>query len=251
MIQIKALPFGSMNNLNYWVECTETGALGVVDLADGVLMIKALTEARKTPSHIFITHHHHDHVEGLGEFLDHFPKAQLIYPEGETRIGFKGYPYKDRETIRFGATKVLGLLTQAHTRYSLNYLFDSRHLFTGDSLFFAGCGRLFEGSPADLLTAMDRLCALSPDIKTYYGHDYAQSNLEFSAQIEPNNSEITKQKNIIKSKGAPLFSSIALERLINPFFRIDQKEVIQAIDPQGQLSREERIGHLRQKKDQF
>lgn len=253
MIEVQALAFET--NYNYLVRDLSTGTLGVVDLADGVGLAHRLRAQGKTPDFLFLTHHHHDHVEGLEDFLTAFAQVKVIKPQGEDRIGVPALEMGQGEVISFGQTPVRTILTQAHTRHCAAYLFDQTHLFVGDALFRAGCGRLFEGDGPSLAAAMDRFIALPPQTLLYFGHEYGLANLRFAAALEPHNLAVVLAQRELSARlesgqfGVPV--SLAEEVQVNPFLRVDLPSLQERLNGAKPLSRPEQFLLLREQRDKF
>lgn len=129
---------------------------------------------------------------------------------------------------------------------------DDRAVFTGDCLFSSGCGRFFEGTPTDMWKALSQLLQLPEDTKVYFGHEYTMSNLKFAQHIEPDNEDIKEKINWAKEIGITTPSTIANEKLTNPFLRVNLPEVAKLIvkDPSS-TSVTDILGQLRKMKDDF
>jgi len=204
--------------------------------------------------YIVATHFHYDHAGEIDAMKAHFPGATVIKAAGESRLKMNGLEVRDGDTIPFGGYTIQVMSLPAHTLYCTAYLIDG-NLFVGDVLFSAGCGRLFEGTPADLEKALDKICSLPDDTKLYFGHEYTQSNVQFAKSIEPDNDDLEEYRKIVNQLlDTGQFSSptsLGLQKRINPFLRIDRQSIIQVVDPEGVLSRTERLGILRRMKDSF
>jgi len=253
MLDIQPILFG--DNFNYLLHTPDSSALGVVDLANGNALARDLSAKQLRPTHLFLTHHHFDHIADLEDFIAHFPEIQVFKPEGEDRIEVPAIEVNGSSTIEFGTTTVRALLTHAHTRHCAAYLFDQIALFTGDALFQAGCGRLFEGSAHDLEEAMDLFTSLPPHTQLYFGHEYGLVNLRFAQFIEPGNPHVKaalqqlKQKLALGEYGVP--GKLEEELQTNPFLRIDEPSLLKLIDPDRCLERQERLHQIRRKRDHF
>lgn len=207
-----------------------------------------------TLDYIIATHFHYDHAGEIDAMKQHFPGATVVKPAGEKRLKMEGMEVGEGDTISLGEYEIRAVSLPAHTLYCTAYLIDG-NLFVGDALFSAGCGRLFEGTPADLERAMDKISSLPDDTKIYFGHEYTQANVRFAKAIEPDNDDLEEYRKIVNQLlDTGQFSSptsLHLQKRINPFLRIDCQSVIQAVDPKGDLSRTERMGALRGMKDNF
>lgn len=177
-------------------------------------------------SAILLTHHHGDHVGGVDGLRRAFPEVRVFGPE-DARI-----PAIDRVVAEGDAVALpeVGLSfavleVPGHTLSHVAYV-GGGFLFCGDTLFSAGCGRLFEGTPAQMLRSLDRLAALPAATLVCCGHEYTLANLAFAAAAEPGNRQVgqrTEAVAALRASGRPsLPSTLAGERLVNPFLRIDE-----------------------------
>lgn len=231
----------------------------VVDPGDAVPVIEFLTARRLQLSDILITHHHMDHTGGLPELIEKY-RPRVFGPAGIPGIG-KRLAEDDRIEvfgIDFDVFEVPG-----HTLDHIAYFHDgSGHdkpiLFCGDTLFAAGCGRLFEGTPAQMLDSLRKLMALPPETAVYCTHEYTLANLAFAAAADPVNPELQlrmKNEQDKRDIGKPtLPSTIGLELATNPFLRCGQPDL--AASARRRLGRPaadetEVFATIRQWKDQF
>lgn len=158
---------------------------------------------------------------------------------------------KGGETIQLGELTIRALSTTGHTMDHLCYYVEKdRAVFTGDCLFSSGCGRFFEGTPADMWKAFTKLMELPDDTKVYFGHEYTISNLKFAHHVEPDNIHVQEKLAWAQRVGCTTPSSMANEKLTNPFLRIKQvaKNVVK--DPEN-ASIIDVLGELRKMKDNF
>jgi hydroxyacylglutathione hydrolase len=231
----------------------------VVDPGDATPVIKALREHGLRLKTILVTHHHADHTAGVDALRD-ATQAQVYGPTREKiPPPFQGQQDGD-SVVALGLTwQVLDI--PGHTAGHIAYFCDavnSRPLvFCGDTLFSGGCGRLFEGTPAQMQASLATLAALPQDTLVCCTHEYTLSNLKFASEIEPNNADLAAYVQDCKARraqGLPtLPSTIALERRINPFLRIDSPAVIAAAqghDAQG-VRLDGVFATLRQWKNQY
>lgn len=224
----------SFDNYSYLVICEETGSAAVVDPAEFYPVSLAIQQAGVRLQAVYCTHHHADHVGGLADLCDEFPGVQVYGHESDKRriLGMNG-ALTDGSTIRVG--NILGqvLHTPGHTTGSLCFLVEDV-LFTGDTLFGSGCGRLFEGSPQQMYNALNNRIKLLPwATRVYFGHEYTVHNLKFASFVEPDNQAVSKrlqQAKIQKEKGQPTTpSTLQIECATNPFLRCAEKGVIAGV----------------------
>ena len=206
----------------------------VVDPGDSAPVVQALQQLGVQLQAILVTHHHADHVGGVdalreatgavvyGPAREHNPEPLVRLAQGDT---------VDVLGLRFAIIGVPGH-TAGHIAYYCAEMDGTPLLFCGDTLFSGGCGRLFEGTPAQMLHSLDQLAALPGDTRVCCTHEYTLSNLKFARAVEPGNAALlhySSQCEALRARGEPtLPSRMALERDINPFLRVRQPEVARA-----------------------
>ncbi len=242
------------DNFSYLIHENQTGLTALVDCGETEPVLQQLEKRGWHLDYILATHFHFDHAGEIEAMKKHFPGATVIKPTGEKRLAMEGRQVKEGDTIPFGQYEIGVVSLAAHTMYCTGYFIEG-NLFVGDALFSAGCGRLFEGKPADLERTMDKIASFSDEAKVYFGHEYTQSNLRFAQSIEPGNADLAEyQKNVenrIRSGQFSTPTTVRLEKKINPFLRIDHPDVVSAVDSKNNLDRTERMGILRKLKDGF
>ncbi|NUT89215.1 hydroxyacylglutathione hydrolase [Pseudomonas corrugata] len=231
MIQISALP-AFTDNYIWLLQDHSSRRCAVVDPGDAA-PVQAWLDAHPdwVLSDILITHHHHDHVGGV-QALKNATNATVHGPASEN-IPARDVALKDNDQI-----EVLGLdfAVYAVPGHTLGHIAYYHHglLFCGDTLFAAGCGRLFEGTPEQMHHSLGRLAALPDDTLVYCTHEYTLSNLKFAAAVEPGNPDIAARLEKVgrqRSGGImTLPSTLALEKLTNPFLRTAETSVKQKAD---------------------
>ncbi|MEI6738666.1 MAG: hydroxyacylglutathione hydrolase [Pseudomonadota bacterium] len=206
-----------------------------IDPGDATPVIDYLTLHGLNLSAILITHHHGDHVGGIRGLLDWCGEPVPVYgPPNENIPHLSQIAVSDTIVsiraleLEFDVIEVPGH-TAGHVAY---YAKKNDWLFCGDTLFAGGCGRLFEGSAAQMQSSLAKLRALPSETAFFCAHEYTLANLRFALAVEPNNTAL-KQRVVIetekRSRGVPtLPSTIGLERATNPFFRWDAPDVIVA-----------------------
>lgn len=177
---------------------------------------------------ILVTHQHPDHIGGLSQLAADWPDAEILVPKAsETNVQLAGRIIQDGELLQVtdwqGTISVLGV--PGHTSNHLAFLVDGTPpvLFCGDTLFSAGCGRLFEGTAPQMLQSLQRLAALPATTLVCCAHEYTLANLRFALEVEPDNQALVEYQRhalALRSAGVPtLPSQIELERAVNPFLR--------------------------------
>jgi hydroxyacylglutathione hydrolase len=137
----------------------------------------------------------------------------------------------DGDTIELGGVRAKIIHNPGHTLGAITFVVDDACAFTGDTLFAAGCGRVFEGTPAMMHASLARLAALPPATRVYFGHEYTANNLRFAAAVEPENAQVAARAAALRTPSTP--STIADERATNPFLRSDAPTVIAAARARG------------------
>lgn len=228
MLQIELVPCLS-DNYAYLLRDTESDAVALVDPSEAPPVLKALQRKGWKLTHILNTHHHFDHTGGNLPLKAEFG-ATIIGPRADAqRIPGIDIGVGEGETVAFGTCVAKVFDIPAHTSGHIAFWFEADDaVFTGDTLFAMGCGRLFEGTPADMFKAMRKLEALPPETRVYCGHEYTEANGRFALSVEPQNPDI--QRNMarvreLRAHGEPTIpSTIALERQTNPFMRAGSAE---------------------------
>lgn len=229
-MKIVVLPC-SFDNYGYLIICEETGDAAVVDPAEYYPLSREIERAGVHLQAIYCTHHHADHIGGLEDLLGEFPGLPVYGHESDKRrIPGMNRSLTDGSKIRVGNIEGRVMHTPGHTTGSLCYLVEDA-LFTGDTLFGAGCGRLFEGSPKQMYDALNfRIKPLPPQTKVYFGHEYTVHNLKFASFVESNNESVSKRLGLTAAqRGKGLLttpSTLKVECETNPFLRCEEKGVI-------------------------
>lgn len=235
--EVTAVP-AFRDNYIWVIADDDSGRCAVVDPGDAAPVIAHIENNKLQLSAILITHHHGDHVGGVAE-LTRFASVPVFGPATEF-IPTVTHRLEDGDHVtlpdNLGHFKVL--FVPGHTAGHIAYV-DDNSLFCGDTLFGAGCGRLFEGTPAQMYRSLNKLSALPTSVSMYCAHEYTLSNLSFAAAVEPENGDIVARRDKCTQQrqvDAPtLPSTLAEERATNPFLRSDV--------PQVRASAETYVGH--------
>ena len=212
------------DNYGVLVHNPDTGETASIDAPDADAVESALSDKGWKLTHILVTHHHWDHTQGIAALKSKYA-CHVIGPKDEAdKIDLLDETKSDGENFDFGGEQVAVISTPGHTLGMINFHFsESGVVFTGDTLFALGCGRIFEGDTNMMWDSLSKLAKLPKETIVYCGHEYTQANAEFSLTIEPDNQalvERAKEIATLRSKGKPtLPTSIALELETNVFLR--------------------------------
>ncbi len=217
----------------------------VVDPGDAAATEQFLQQSGLDLAAILVTHHHADHTGGVVELADRY-HAKVYGPKNDLIQGITHPVGEDDEIPELidGVCKLRVLAVPGHTLDHIAYLGDG-FVFCGDTLFAAGCGRLFEGSPAQMHNSLQRLAALPAETRVYCTHEYTLSNLRFALAVEPGHAAV--QQRVFdeaekRDAGLPtLPTTISLERSTNPFLRTGSREVAASAERFSKLSLQDEL----------
>lgn len=201
----------------------------VVDPGEASPVKEYLTREKLTLVAILATHHHPDHVGGISELVA-MKKVPVFGPKGEP-IPALTHPLgqDDKVVIPELAAEFTVLDIPGHTRAHVAY-YGLGSLFCGDTLFACGCGRVFEGTPAQMLHSLTKLAALPDETKVYCGHEYTLANIKFARAVDPGNAALAAREErakLLRAAGRPtLPSTLGEERATNPFLRCAEPVVV-------------------------
>lgn len=219
------------DNYGFLLHDDVTGATAAIDAGCGKSYLAALEKTGYRLSHIFITHHHWDHTDGLA-MLKQATGARVYGPHNtkDEIAALIDESVHNGDHVAFGAQKISVIATPGHTLDMMNfYAQDAGFLFSGDSLFTLGCGRLFEGDGAMMWHSLSKLLALPDETVIYSAHEYALANAAFAEVIDPENKALKTRIAALKAlrdNGLPTVPSmLADERATNPFCRPDDARI--------------------------
>jgi hydroxyacylglutathione hydrolase len=247
------------DNYAYLVVCEESGRASVVDPSVAEPVLEAVKREGVKLVAIWSTHHHLDHVGGnegvvkaggIDEVVAHVSDRGRV-PE-QTRFVDTG------DVVSVGSVKARVSHIPGHTLGAVAYFVDGaggRAVFTGDTLFLAGCGRLFEGTPAQMHASLSSLAALPADTRVYCGHEYTAANLRFAHSVEPSNEAIAEATRAIareREAGRPSVpGTLAREIATNPFLRVTSPEIRRTLGIAPDIDGVAAFAAIRKAKDEF
>ncbi|HEX7370584.1 MAG TPA: hydroxyacylglutathione hydrolase [Rhodanobacteraceae bacterium] len=223
-MSLRPLPAFSDNYI--WLLADETvGCALVVDPGEAQPVLDALAAEGLALTAILLTHHHADHIGGVPELLARFPDVEIFAPHDD-RIPHATRRVGDGDTLEIAspAARFSVLEVHGHTRSHIAYHGEDL-LFCGDTLFSLGCGRLFEGTPAEMLASLDKVSSLPGATRVCCGHEYTLANAAFALSVEPHNRALqtrTESARSLRARQQPTLPAVLdEERAANPFLRVD------------------------------
>ena len=226
------------DNYGYLIHDPEANVTAAIDTPEVAPIEAALAERGWTLTHILNTHHHGDHAGG-NEELKAKTGCTIIGPRAdEERIPGIDAGVGDGDIVNFGTHQAAVFDTPGHTKGHICFHFaDDGIAFVGDTLFALGCGRLFEGTPAQMWTSLSKLLAWPDETTIYCAHEYTQANARFALSVEPDNQALVQRSaeiDRLRANGQPTVpSTLGVERATNPFLRPDSPDLQRTIGLEG------------------
>lgn len=242
------------DNYIYLLHEPTTGATAAVDPSVAAPVLSALAETGWKLTHILNTHHHNDHTGGNLE-LKQATSCTIVGPRADRdRIAGIDVAVGEGDTYALGAAIARIFDVPGHTRGHIAYWFaQSRALFSGDTMFLMGCGRLFEGTPEQMWRSLAKFKSLPPETMVYCGHEYTQANARFALTVEPENAALIARAariDDLRAKGrSTVPGSLAEEFATNPFLRADLPALQSAAGTPGDAVAT--FAAIRRRKDNF
>ena len=235
MLNVLTVPAFSDNYL--WI-IHDGDHAAVVDPGDAAPILDALKQHKLSLVAILLTHHHSDHVGGVPKLLQHY-KVPVFAPRNDP-IANVTQPLDEGDIVTIPELdlKLSVLEVPGHTLGHIAYVAaEQGWLFCGDTLFAGGCGRLFEGTPKQMLSSLDKLAALPNETKVYCAHEYTISNLRFALAAEPDNAALMERFRLEQAKREQdiptVPSNIGLEKSTNPFMRAREPAIAKQLIAEG------------------
>ncbi len=253
-IEVRQIPV-LRDNYIYLARDPATGVCAAIDPAVAGPVLDTLAKLDWRLTHILNTHHHHDHVGGNIELKRATGCTIVGNAADAARIPGIDVRVADGDTFALGKRAAKVIAVSGHTIGHIAYWFaDDAVLFCGDTLFALGCGRLFEGTPAQMWHSLSRLRALPPETRVYCAHEYTEANAAFALSIDPSNPALVERAASIRARrrrGEPTVpSTLDEERRTNPFLRADEAALAKAAGLTGQ-DPVSIFADIRKRKDHF
>jgi len=257
-MQVNRIPVLSDNYI-FLLHEPQQNIAAVVDPAVAPPVLQLLEELGAKLVSIFNTHHHSDHVGANRQLMQRFPEV-CVYGGAEDRGRIPGQQVflKEGDRVEFAGRVGEVFFVPGHTRGHIAYYFppvvegEAGELFCGDTLFAGGCGRLFEGSPAQMVDSLSKLRALPDATRIWCAHEYTLKNLQFALSVDGENSDLQTryhQVQEVRRRGeATVPSQVGIEKLTNPFLRWEQPSLQAAVKAKEPV---QTFARLRGMKDQF
>ncbi len=252
---MRLLPLPAFDDNYIWALCRDDGEALIVDPGQAAPVLAAAAEGLK-PVGILLTHHHQDHIGGVPALLERWPRLPVFGP-ADARITTATVRVDEGDRAEIGGW---GFEVHAVPGHTVSHIAFHGHgvLCCGDTLFSLGCGRLFEGTPMQMLDSLDRLGALPGETRLCCGHEYTLANAAFARIVDPDNPALRQRSDQAAAQRhgsqPTLPTTLAEERACNPFLRVDTPAIRGAVtarlgrEPAGRV---ETFAELRRWKDGF
>jgi hydroxyacylglutathione hydrolase len=223
------------DNYAYLVIDPGSREAAVVDCAEAAPVLGEVERRRVRLVAVLATHHHFDHVGGNLDLLAAVPGLR-VYGSADDAPRIPGITHRvrDGDAVEVGSLRGRVIMIPAHTSGHVAYHFpDQAAVFTGDTLFAGGCGRLFEGDAGQMMRSLGRLSTLADATRVWCGHEYTEKNLRFASELEPRNRPLAEKLarvQALRREGRPTVpSTIGEEKATNPFLRTDSPELAASV----------------------
>ena len=253
-LEIVTLPCLS-DNYSFLVHDHTSGDTAVVDAPESGVISEALRERGWTLSHVLLTHHHWDHIDGLTGLIEAHPAMVVGAKADSHRLPALDLAVSEGDSFAFGGETIEVLDVSGHTIGHIAFhLPKTGAVFTADSLMALGCGRLFEGSPDMMWANLSKLASLPPETVVCSGHEYTEANARFAVTVDPDNAALQQRVRDIAAARADnrptVPSLLSLELATNPFLRAADPDIQRRLGMQG-ADPARVFAEIRQRKDNF
>ena len=218
------------DNYSYLIKDYQTNTVAIVDPSEFGPCDKKINQKHKKLDFILNTHHHFDHVGGNAELKKKYGSKILGFEKDQKRIPSIDILLSDGQEFKIGSLSFKTIFIPGHTLGHVAFYFEKEKvIFTGDTLFSLGCGRVFEGTYQQMFDSLNKIKNLPEDTKVYCGHEYTKNNLDFCLQFDPSNKHLIDKKKVIiknlKERKPTIPSTIKDEIQTNIFLRYDDLNV--------------------------
>jgi hydroxyacylglutathione hydrolase len=229
---MRIIPIPCLTDNYAYLVVTDGGDAAIVDASEAAPVREAILRERVRVRAIWSTHHHWDHVGGNEELAREMDLEVVGHVHDAQRLPAISRKVETGDVVEVAGVEATCIHIPGHTLGAVGYFLDrgtERAVFTGDTLFSAGCGRLFEGTPAQMHASFSRLLDLPGDTHVYCGHEYTENNLRFAAHLEPSNADVDRARSRaarLRAEGKPTVgTTLDDERRVNPFMRVRSPEI--------------------------
>ena len=243
------------NNYSYLIYDEKTDIVSIVDPSEFTPCEKVINQKYKKLDYILNTHHHNDHVGGNEKLKKKYGSKVIGYKNDQKRIPNIDVLIEDNQDFKIGNLNFKAIFIPGHTSGHIAFYFaDEQVVFTGDTLFSLGCGRVFEGTHEQMFNSLNKLKNLPENTKIFCGHEYTLDNLKFCFKFNPNNNSLKSKKEFVEKRikeGKPTIPTTLNEEIkTNIFLRYDDPDVKEALNLK-KASDLEVFSKLRDLKDNF
>lgn len=243
------------DNYTYLLHDSKSGDTACIDVPEATPILKALSDRKWTLTDIWLTHHHHDHIGGVDDLLKHYDAKVTGAAADRHRLPSLNHEVVDGDAFEFGGEVVDIFDVSGHTEGHIAFVLKgSQYAFTADSLMALGCGRLFEGTAAQMWDSLQKLAALAPETLICSGHEYTQANARFAITVDPDNPDLKdriQRINLALDRNEPTVpSTLADELSTNPFLRAADPAIQAQLDMTG-AKPVDVFAEIRARKDRF
>ena len=229
---MRVVPVACLKDNYAYLVITDAGEAAVVDASEAAPVRDALKREGVKARVIWTTHHHWDHVGGNEELAKELGLEVVAHVSDKERVPAMTRGVDTGDTVRVGDVEERCIHIPGHTLGAVAYFVDhggQRVVFTGDTMFCSGCGRIFEGTPAMMHESLQKVLALPGDTRVHCGHEYTEGNLRFAAHVEPSNEDVKhaqERAGKLRGEGKPTIgTTLDEERKVNPFLRVGSQEL--------------------------